>query len=48
MRDIRIASVQMEHIAGDKRANLEKVRHFTAQASAARAVTLGSAPVLAV
>jgi len=33
MRDIRVASVQMEHAAGDKPANLEKVRHFTAKAA---------------
>jgi predicted amidohydrolase len=33
MRDIRVASVQMEHAAGDKAANLEKVRRFAAAAS---------------
>ncbi len=33
MRDIRIASVQMEHVAGDKQANFEKVRAFSAKAA---------------
>jgi len=37
MRDIRVASVQMEHVAGDKQANLEKVRAFSAQAADAGA-----------
>ncbi|MBM3498242.1 MAG: acyltransferase [Armatimonadetes bacterium] len=32
MRDVRVASVQFEHAAGDKAANLEKVREFTAAA----------------
>jgi len=33
MQNIRAAAVQFEHIAGDKRANLEKVRGFVEQAS---------------
>ncbi len=33
MRDIRVASVQMEHIAGDKAANLAKVRRLAAGAA---------------
>jgi len=32
VRDVRVASVQMEHAAGDKAANLEKVRQFAAAA----------------
>jgi len=35
MRNIRVASVQFHHSAGDKRANLEKVRAFVEQASGA-------------
>jgi predicted amidohydrolase len=35
MRDVRVASVQMEHAAGDKAANLAKVSRFT-QAAADR------------
>jgi hypothetical protein len=34
MRDIRVASVQMESVAGDKAANFEKVERFTAEAAA--------------
>lgn len=33
MRNIRVASVQFEHAAGDKRANLEKIRGFVEQAA---------------
>jgi len=33
MRKIRVASVQMEHAAGDKEANLTKVRRFAVEAS---------------
>ncbi len=33
MRDIRVASVQFEHAAGDKRANLRKVRSFVEKAA---------------
>jgi len=33
MRDIRVAAVQFEHAAGDKRANLEKVQKFTQEAA---------------
>jgi len=33
MQNIRVASVQMEHVNGDKRANLDKIRRFTAQAA---------------
>ncbi|HET7214805.1 MAG TPA: nitrilase-related carbon-nitrogen hydrolase, partial [Terriglobia bacterium] len=33
MRNIRVASVQFEHAAGDKRANLGKVRGFVEQAA---------------
>ena len=34
MRDIRVAAVQFEHAAGDKRANLGKIRRFVEAASA--------------
>ena len=34
MQDIRVASVQMESVAGDKAANFEKVERFTAEAAA--------------
>lgn len=37
MRDIRVASVQFESVAGDKQANLAKVRAFTRQAAEAGA-----------
>jgi predicted amidohydrolase len=33
MRDIRVASVQFEHAAGDKRANMGKVRSFVEEAA---------------
>jgi len=33
MRDIRVASVQFEHAAGDKQANLSVIRDFVAPAS---------------
>jgi predicted amidohydrolase len=33
MRDIRVASVQFEHVANDKHANLAKVEHFVDQAA---------------
>ncbi len=33
MRDIRVASVQFEHAAGDKQANMLKVRGFVAEAA---------------
>jgi len=33
MRNIRVASVQFEHAAGDKRANLTKIRRFVRQAA---------------
>ena len=32
MKDTKVASVQFEHVPGDKQANLEKVRRFTAEA----------------
>jgi hypothetical protein len=32
MRDIRVATVQFQHFAGDKPYNLERVRHFVEQA----------------
>ncbi len=32
MKDTKVASVQFEHAPGDKQANLEKVRRFTAEA----------------
>jgi predicted amidohydrolase len=32
MRDLRVAAVQFEHAAGDKRANLEKIRRFVEEA----------------
>jgi predicted amidohydrolase len=34
MRNVRVASVQFEHAAGDKAANLDKVRRFVAGAAA--------------
>jgi len=34
MKDIKVASVQFEHAPGDKQANLDKVRRFTAEAAA--------------
>jgi predicted amidohydrolase len=34
MRNIRAASVQFEHAAGDKAANFEKIRHFAREAAA--------------
>ena len=36
MRDIRVASVQFEHSPGDKAANLDKIRHFVADAAKQR------------
>jgi N-carbamoylputrescine amidase len=33
MRDVRVASVQLESVAGDKAANFEKVERFTAEAA---------------
>jgi predicted amidohydrolase len=33
MRNIRVASVQFEHVAGDKKANLAKISHFVGQAA---------------
>ena len=33
MRDVRVASVQMESAAGDKEANLRKVARFTEEAA---------------
>ena len=33
MRDIRVAAVQFEHAPGDKRANLDRIRHFVAEAA---------------
>ena len=33
MRDIRVASVQFEHAAGDKQANLDKIRSFVEKAA---------------
>ena len=33
MKDTKVASVQFEHAPGDKRANLDKVRRFTAEAA---------------
>jgi predicted amidohydrolase len=34
MRNIRVASVQFEHAAGDKEANFKKIRHFVREAAA--------------
>ena len=34
MRDIRVAAVQFEHVAGDKQANFAKIEAFVAQAGA--------------
>ena len=36
MRNIRVASVQLEHAAGDKAANVAKIERFAAQAAAQR------------
>ena len=33
MKDTKVASVQFEHAPGDKQANLDKVRRFTAEAA---------------
>ena len=33
MKDSRVASVQFEHLPGDKAANLVKVRHYAAEAT---------------
>ena len=33
MRDIRVATVQFQHAPGDKAYNLERVRHFVAEAA---------------
>ena len=33
MKDTKVASIQFEHAPGDKQANLEKVRRFTAEAA---------------
>jgi predicted amidohydrolase len=37
MRNIRVAAVQFEHVAGDKRANLAKIRHFVERTASAGA-----------
>ena len=37
MRDIRVATVQFQHAPGDRAYNLERIRHFTAEAVRARA-----------
>ena len=37
MRDIRVASVQFEHVPSDKEANLDKIRKFVPQAAAEKA-----------
>jgi predicted amidohydrolase len=37
MRDIRVATVQLQHAPGDRAYNLERIRHFTAEAARARA-----------
>ena len=34
MRDLRVASVQMENVDGDKRANLDKIKTFASEAAA--------------
>lgn len=36
MRNIRVAAVQFEHSAGDKRSNLEKIMHFANKAAEAK------------
>ena len=33
MKNIKVASIQFEHAPGDKQANLDKVRRFTAAAA---------------
>lgn len=33
MKSLRVATVQFQHSAGDKKANLEKIHHFTGQAA---------------
>ena len=33
MKNTKVASVQFEHAPGDKQANLEKVRRFTAESA---------------
>nr|MDQ4041094.1 hypothetical protein [Actinomycetota bacterium] len=37
MRDIRVATVQFQHAPGDKEHNLDRVRHFAAEAARAGA-----------
>jgi predicted amidohydrolase len=37
MRDIRVAAVQFQHVAGDKDYNLARVRHFVGEAARSRA-----------
>ncbi len=36
MRDIRVATVQFQHSAGDKAYNFGRIRHFVAEAARAR------------
>src|ERR1044071_941807 len=36
MRDIRVATVQFQHAAGDKAYNVGRIRHFVTQAAARR------------
>jgi len=36
MRDIRVATVQFQHAAGDKAYNVGRIRHFVTEAARAR------------
>ena len=36
MRDIRVATVQFQHAAGDKAYNFGRIRHFVTEAAHAR------------
>src|SRR5436305_526763 len=46
MRDIRVATVQFQHAAGDKAYNFGRIRHFATEAARARAL-LGAEILLA-
>ncbi len=35
MRDVRVATIQFQHAAGDKAYNLDRVRHVVTQAARA-------------
>ncbi len=45
MRDIRVATVQFQHAAGDRVYNLGRIRHFVTEAARAR-VEIGDAVLM--